>query len=327
MTKIIISIIFLLCCLPSYAQQENEIQKKKTDNIIQNRFPRTRTFNLTYDRSLSREFESELADQDFTKGTINSQQAIDFSANIPLFNFKKWKISTSANYRNYQFEFDDVENISDDISDVQKQTSDFNYFAISLNSTFYGSLFKKPLIYNGSIIVDGSDKGIERLKGFVSASLPLKQTEYATITVGLLAIIDPTSQIPIAPIITYNQKFKNSNWEFDVILPQRVSFVKPVGNKSRLTIGSFFGSDGFYVNINEPYLPDTYSYNQLKIDGGIIYEYIVGKNLIATVQGGARKFISNRLTEKGTQNKDYIYKNNQEITGYFNVGISFNPFK
>ena len=143
----------------------------------------------------------------------------------------------------------------------------------------------------------------------------------------MLAILDPSTPIPVVPIFSYNQKFKNSAWEFDLILPQRIAFRRPVGQKSRLTIGAFFdGDNGFYVDVNEPNLAGNFFYNQLKIDGGIIYEYKLSKNLIATFQGGIRQFANNRLVENGEPNNDYIYKNEQDITGYFNVGVSFNPF-
>lgn len=47
-------------------------------------------------------------------------------------------------------------------------------------------------------------------------------------TVGIIAMLDPTSQIPFFPLFTYNHKFKDSNWEFDAILPQRLIFKKPL---------------------------------------------------------------------------------------------------
>lgn len=327
MSKKICSLIILLLSIKNYAQQENKQQKKITDSIIQNEFPRTRNFNLEFDNSFSRKYDSELEDQQYSKGKITNQQIVNFSLNLPIYNYKKWTFSTSGNYKNFQFEFDDEENISNPTVSNYKHTESYNYFLLSLNSTYYGSIFKKPLLYNGSIIADGNNKGFQRLKGSISAVVVLKKTDRITMTAGLILFIDPTSQIPLAPVFTYNERFKNSKWELDVILPQRVSLRKTIGSKSRFTVGTFFGGENFYVDTNQSLLPSIYSYSQLKIDGGLIYEYKLSKTAIITIQGGARKYISNRLTEKQSTNSNYIYKNTQEMTGYINVGVSLNPFK
>lgn len=318
--------ICLFSCLFAFAQEEIKLQKEKTDSVIQNRFPRTRTFNVEYEHTLSRDFNSEFLEENFDKGEIINQRVVDFTANIPLYNYKKWKFSTSGNFKNYQFKFEDVENQSSLFPNKRILEENYNYFAVSLNATYYGRLFKKPLIYNGSFIADGSNKGFERVKGLVSAVLLLKKTRLTTISVGLVALIDPTAQIPFAPIFTYNQKFENSKWQLDVILPQRISFTKPIKTHSRLTIGTFFGSDEFYVKDDKSFLPKVGVYSQLKLDGGIVYEYYVAKNTVVTLQGGVRKFISNRLTEKGKENNDFVYKNSQDLTGYFNIGLSYNLF-
>jgi hypothetical protein len=109
-------------------------------------------------------------------------------------------------------------------------------------------------------------------------------------------------------------------------MPQRLLFRRPVGENGRLSLGSSFGSTGFYVNVDNPGFADVFEYSQLEIKSGIIYEHRISDYLIGTFQGGLQNFISNRLTEKGEPTKDFIYKNEQDATGYFQVGISIDPF-
>lgn len=308
------------------AQAQTDSLKTKVNQVLRNEFPRTRTFNLEYEHSFARDFESEFDEQDFTQGKIANQQRIDFMANIPVFSKAKWNISASGNYRYFHFNFEDIEVLSNPANYSPPDTRNFHYYAVALNATHYSRLFNKPFIYNASLITDGSEDGLERLKGFVSGSLVLKRNANTTLAVGLYVMLDPANQIPFAPLFSYNHRFVASPWELDIILPQRILFRRAINAQSRLSIGSTFGADAFYVTESTTSLPAVYAYSQLKLDGGLIYEYKLSKRFIATVKGGVRKYISNRLTEKTESTDNYIYKNDQDVTGYFNVGISFNPF-
>ena len=104
-------------------------------------------------------------------------------------------------------------------------------------------------------------------------------------------------------------------------------FRRLVGENGRFSIGSSFRANGFYVNIdNNPTYTKTYEYSQLEIKSGVIYEHRISDFIIGTFQGGFQNFISNRLTEKGEPTNDFIYKNTQKSTGYFQIGFSIDPF-
>ena len=82
----------------------------------------------------------------------------------------------------------------------------------------------KPFLYNASVIVDGTEKDAERIKGFFGATIILKKTERTTIGVGLIVLVDPTSPVPASPTFLIDHRFKNSKWSLDFILPQRFLF-------------------------------------------------------------------------------------------------------
>lgn len=324
--------IFVITAFSPIFSQEEKITSQTTDSIqekaiqgIKEKFPRTRILNFEYDQSLNRDFESELLDQKFQEGKIKAQRNFNASANIPIYKTRKWGLTGSFNYQFNEFEFDDIE--TTDISVFEQNgTVDFHNFSVALSSTYFSTLFKKPVIYNASVIIDGNDEGVERLKGLVGISFILKRTELTTITLGAIAFLDPTSQIPFFPTFTYNHRFKNSKWELDFILPQRLLLRRLVGQNGRFSIGSTFGSTGFYVNVDSPNFVNVYEYSQLEVKSGVIYEHRFNNYLIGTFQGGLQNFISNRLTEKGEPNSDFIYSNDQGATGYFQVGVSIDPF-
>lgn len=309
-----------------FSQEDRGGAIREAAKEIKAEFPRTRILNFEYGQSLSRDFNSELFDEDFQKGEIKNQKTFDASLNLPFYYTEKFVLSASANYTFNEFEFQDLENTSETVIFEQPGIVGFHNFRGAVSGTYFSQLFGKPVIYNASAIVDGNDEGVERLKGLVGASLIMKRTERTTITLGAIAFVDPTSQIPFFPTFTYKHNFKNSLWEFDFILPQRVLFRRYIGSNSRLSLGSTFGGNGFYVNVNDPNFPDVFEYSQLEINSGIIYEYKLSDYIITTVKGGLTNFISNRLTEKGEPTEDYIYNNEQNPTSYFNIGFSIDPF-
>lgn len=328
MNKIIIIIAALLISAFAKAQQSADSLKQKTIIGIKEKFPRARALNFEYGQSLARNFDSELFGEAFQEGEIKAQQTVSATANFPIHKSKnrKWVVTGSLNYQFNEFEFEGLDNTSTTNVFEQNGIVGFHYFSTALSSTYFSSLFKKPVIYNASLIVDGNDNGFERIKGLVGLSFIMKRTARTTVTLGAIAFIDPTAQLPFFPTFSYNHKFKDSKWEVDFILPQRLLFRRFVGENGRFSLGSSFGATGFYVNVNSPGFADTFEYSQLEIKSGIIYEHRFGDYLIGTFQGGLQNFISNRLTEKGQPTQDFIYENNQDATGYFQVGISIDPF-
>ena len=325
MNKNIIIIALLLTSAFANAQQTTDSLKQKATTSIKEKFPRARALNFEYGQSLSRDFDSEIFGQDFQEGEIKAQRTFSASANIPIYKTRKWSLTGSLNYQFNELEFDNIE-ATDVTVFEQNGIVNFHNFSTALSSTYFSSLFKKPVIYNASLIVDGNDNGFERIKGLVGLSFIMKRTERTTITLGAIVFVDPTAQLPFFPTFSYNHRFKNSKWEVDFILPQRLLLRRPVGENGRFSIGSSFGSTGFYVNVDNPNFAETFEYSQLEIKSGIIYENRFSDYLICTFQGGLQNFISNRLTEKAKPTSDFIYENNQDATGYFQVGISIDPF-
>lgn len=325
MNKIFIAITILCSSAFAKAQQTSDSLQQKTTRIIKEKFPRSRALNFEYGQSLSRDFDSELFGQDFQEGEIKAQRTFRASANIPLYKTRKWGLTGSVNYQFNELEFDNIE-ATDITVFEQNGIVNFHNFSTALSSTYFSTLFKKPVIYNASLIIDGNDKGVERVKGLVGLSFIMKRTDRTTITLGAIVFVDPTAQIPFFPTFSLNHRFKNSQWELDFILPQRLLLRRPVGENGRFSVGSSFGSTGFYVNVDNPNFAETFEYSQLEIKSGIIYEHRFSDYLIGTFQGGIQNFISNRLTEKAEPTSEFIYQNNQDLTGYFQIGISIDPF-
>ncbi|MBB1195079.1 hypothetical protein DNC80_15545 [Flavobacterium sp. SOK18b] len=325
MTKFIKTITIFLISISINAQVNDSIFKEKAEKRLKAEFPSFRMINLEYIQTGKSEFNSQLFDQDFQKGTLKNIKTVNLGVNLPIYIKKKLTVTSSLNYKFNEFEFSDIQNVATIPSFQQNDLVTFHNFSTALSATYFSTLFKKPIIYNTSIIADGNQEGFERLKGLIGFSFILKKTARVTMTLGAIVFVDPTAQIPFFPTFTYNYKFKNSAWDFDFILPQRILFRRQIANKGRISIGSMLNSNGFYVNIDNPNFPAVAEYSQLEINSGLIYEHKLSNNFFATFKGGVSNFVSSRLTEKAQPNSEYFYQNEQSAKGYFNVGISFNP--
>lgn len=189
------------------------------------------------------------------------------------------------------------------------------------------SLFKKPIIYNATVSVDGNEDSFQRLKGFASAIIVLKRTPSTTITVGALALLDPSSIVPMTPLFTLNHKFKDSKWDFDFILPQRLLFRRELMENGRISLGTELNSESFYLNLKTSNLNGVYELNQLELKSGITYEYCFTPKIIAFAKVGFNNVLSTRITEKGERTNKYVYDHTEDTQGYVRVGVSYNLFQ
>tara|TARA_R110002049_G_scaffold234642_1_gene407898 strand:+ start:8278 stop:8571 length:294 start_codon:yes stop_codon:yes gene_type:complete len=97
MKKINICFLVLSISLISKAQQADSLQQK-TVQIIKEKFPSTRILDFEYGQSSSRDFDSELFDQNFQEGEIKAQHIFKAKTNIPIYKTRKWALTGSLNY-------------------------------------------------------------------------------------------------------------------------------------------------------------------------------------------------------------------------------------
>ena len=323
--KLIFSI--LTCFVFLFAKgQENKELKENVQSAINNRFPTTRMFDLKFENYLPTDFDSELFDNPFEKGEIKNHSRFSASANITIIKKQRWNITSSFRYRYEAFELNDVASQIDNSIPVYDEKLNYHYLSGALSFTYFSQLFKKPFLYNASVIVDGTEKYAERIKGFFGATIILKKTERTTIGVGLIVLVDPTSPVPASPTFLIDHRFKNSKWSLDFILPQRFLFKRDLFENGRISLGSELNTNGFYTYyINQPGFAKVYDYRTIEINTGLTYEHCFSKSIIATFKTGLATVFNARVSERGKNTNNYIFSNKQDGTGYFSIGFSFNP--
>ena len=321
--KLLLSLL-LLFSLMINAQQKNDTLQQAVQKTISDKFPTARMLDVQFQRYLPTDYESESNGQPDAKGVISNHYRLKAAANIPIYEKTRFRLTGSLIYKFESYQLSDVQVPLGNAVNYDTK-NDFHYFSTILSYNYKAMLFKKPFICNTSIIADGSNKGYERIKGNITATLVLKKNEYNTFAIGLLVNLDPSAPLPAFPIVSYEHKFESNPWTFDFILPQRIMFKRPLLNDGRISIGAEMGGDGFYIYPNQPGYKEVYEYRQLEIKSGITYEYNLGNGLFSTFKAGFSNVLKSKITERGESAKDYVWKSKQDGTAYFSLGISYSP--
>ncbi|MFH7000205.1 hypothetical protein ACHRVZ_19975 [Flavobacterium sp. FlaQc-57] len=322
----IICVLFVCASLKTVAQ-EKDSPAKTVVKVVTDKFPTTRILDVQYEQLGPTNFDSKLFGNRFEKGRIESHDRLKVAVNVPFFSSKskRFVLTSSLRYKYETYEFGDIYKVNSTIP-FTREKEEIHFFAAALSATYIATLFNKPIIYNATATVDGNQDNVQRVKGFVTANVVLKRTANTTITVGALAMLDPSSIIPLTPLFTYNHKFENSKWDVDFILPQRILLRRGLLENGRISLGTELNSESFYLNLNTESLKGIYELNQLELKSGITYEYRFSSKIIGMVKAGMNNVVSTRITEKGERTNRYVYDQKEDPQGYFRFGISYNPF-
>lgn len=318
-TKKFLLISFLAAATFSFAQTKDSIPQK-LNAYYADKFVIARPLNIEFNQLTPYEFSSEHLGNDFADGKVRNLYQVKVSTNGNFIVKKNWMLGATLNY-NYTSSSVEM-NQPDGTTRVQE--NDFHYHSSSLNFTYISKLWKKPLVFTASAVVDGSDKHFERIRGLTAATMLLKANATTKTAIGLVGFIDPSAQVPVLPTFIYDHKFGNG-WRIDLILPKQIFLKKNISENSRISIGSELGGTSFYLydlfQTNE-----KYEFRQLEINSGLVYEHFLGGSFVATFKTGMRNTPNGRIFEKSENPNDYIFEVTPKPTFYFNLGISFNPF-
>lgn len=298
----------------AYAQKRDSIPLK-VRAFIADKFPQNRDLYIDFSQTAPFQFSSKLDGKDLPENKMKSFQQLKAGTNIYFVKKRNWLLSTSLNYRFTSF------NTQEPITDEANQKNNFHYHSEAVNFNYFSKLFNKTAIYTATASVDGSDQHFERIRGMVTASVVLKATPKVKMIVGLAGFIDPSSQVPILPIFTYENKF-NNGWVLDILLPKKLLVRKDIFANGRISLGTEMDNTSFYLYKNNR----TYEFRQLEINSGAIYEHHLGGNFIGALKTGIRAVPRARVFDKEESFKDYIFEASYKPSFYFNVGVSYNPF-
>lgn len=191
---------------------------KRTVAYATDKIAIARPLNIEFSLPAPYNFSSKRGNTPLQDGRVNDFTQLKVSANVNFLKKKTWMLGATAGYRYIGAESNMFEPVTNNPTVIKE---DFHYLFSSLNFTYFSTLFNKRTIYSSSVIVEGSDQHFERVKGMLTGVMVLKGTAKTKMTVGLAVNIDPTAQVPVIPVFTYEHRFDNGLIA-DVTLPKSV---------------------------------------------------------------------------------------------------------
>jgi hypothetical protein len=285
------------------------------------KFSNIRPFNVEFAQAGAYRFKADRGNVKLPESKVNSFRQAKVSANLVFLKRKTWMLGTSLGYK---YTNGDIYLTDPSSGRIRHMNGQSHYFSSSANFTYFSTLFNKKAIYAARVMVDGSEKYVERVKAMVSGAVVLKANQKTKMTAGLLVNIDPSSQVPVAPVFTYEHRF-NNGLMVDIILPKSLYLRKRLfSGTGRVSLGTEMDVTSFYLYHFDG-TSQKYEYRQLDINSGVVYEHVMG-GFIITGKTGIKLTPSGRIFRKEDTFADPVYKTKPDPAFYFNVGISYNPF-
>lgn len=329
MKKTSVLLLYLLALSAEcFSQKEDSIFKVTQTNIPKravayaaDKLAIARSFNIEFTHAFPYNYTSERSANSLPESRVKDFSQVKVSANFNFIKRKSWLLGATLSYR-YTTTKADITVPS--ANTIKPTETNFHYHVTSLNFAYFSTLFRKRTIYTSSLLVDGSDKHFERVKGYLTGTMVLKANQRTKMTAGVIVNIDPSSQSPVIPSFSYEHKFKNGLIA-DIILPKSIYLRKNVYPNGRVSLGTELDRTSFYL-YNLDGTPQKYEYRQLDINSGLVYEQLIANYFVATLKTGIKITPSGRIFEKEQSYGSPVFKTTPDPSFYFTIGVSFNPF-
>jgi hypothetical protein len=329
---------FLACILTcisfsaiAQTDQQKVIQKMKDSLTLvalsdyATRYPILRQGFFATDILGSRSVTGQLNGKDLYEGKMNITR-IRSLFNIPVTQWGKNALTATVSYQQTHFETDDIKSYNAQFPATDRSVNKTTV-GLTVSYSRSDSIFNHPISYSGSVsgLTDGFSS-VKKVNYLGTVTVPIKRTAYSALSVGLVVIVDPSALAPVIPVVSYWRKFKGSDLDLYVDLPQRVVLRKQLSKKSWAFVGSELGGSISFFNLNQPGLPQNDIFSSVDIRTGATFEYQATKKLVLGVNGGLYTMTSARLFDHTDKPSDYFFRINNGSVPYISFSVSFLPF-
>lgn len=301
--------------------QGNDSIARKVQAYAAGKFAIARPLNIEFTNTGSYKFRSLRGDAPSTGGEVKRFSQLKVSANINFIRKEKWLLGATLGYRYTSVRSDILKGIPNTVETIRNE---YHYQFSSLNFTYFSKLFNKRTVYSASILVDGSEKHFERVKGVITGTIVLKANQRTRMMAGIMVNLDPSAQSPFIPIFTYDHKFGNGML-LDITLPRGIFVRKHLFTNGRLSLGTEMDRTSFYLYDFDG-TSRKFEYRQLDINSGLTYEHLIANYFVLAARTGVRITPSGRVFRKEGSFSSPELQTSPDPAFYLNVGISFNPF-
>jgi hypothetical protein len=289
------------------------------------RYPALRQFNVVTTSYRYADFDAELNDEPFPTQQASILRTAAFF-NTPAVQWRGNTLSATVFYTYTSFKLKAVANELPE-PQLYPLVSDKSTVDLALNYSRADSLFRRPVIYSLIVnFISGNLSSVRRFNFNGSISFPLIRRPNTTLAVGLLVVIDPSSPVPVEPIVNYYHKFTGSGLELLVDIPSGINLKKQVVHNLWVLAGSNQNSYTTFYNSHEGIFNGKASYNTIEVRSGLAIEYLLAQKLMLSLGGGINNTVSARVFRSGEDYNSASVTSKNGSAPYVNVGLSWVPF-
>lgn len=322
--RILFSFLLFLFCFPvADAQEKKDSLGFLAKKYIVRNFPRVRTLDVQYEQGTRSDYKLKWKGKSFEEGRFRNLSKLKLSSTWPVYKAKHLTVYTNFRYNYYHFESGTPSAYA---VLFPRRKNDYHYWEVSVNATYGARLFHKPVLYTVNLAGDGSEKGFEKIRGMMVATMVLKRTSSTVISVGIVGMVNTGAIYPVLPVFSYWHKFDCSGWILDIGGPGYAYFRRSLTRNDRLSVGVSLRNEHFYIHTRNERMPKTCYFSKNELKTGVVYEYLLGKHVCFTANaGGITSFRSRLFNKKRINRKPYV-DYTQHMNAFFNLGISYNLF-
>ena len=287
------------------------------------RYPTLRMATVQVESAGYMHYTSKLYGKDFLSGRIQPRSTVKAMFNLPVYRSGSQEISVIAAYNSQETVLKNTVNQIPG-STISDGTYTLQNLALALNYRRTDSLFKKQIIWGGTLLTGFSlQSSYARATGLFYGIVPLKTTRTTRISAGLVVSIDPSSIIPVIPTFSYWHKFSGSPWEISLDLPTRLLLRRPIFSKGLLSLGTEAVENKLLRKVDQPFvLQGGFAFKDLDLKNGFTLEYPIFRKVLIGCGGGLLYTTTYRVQDPGKNNSNYAVGIKRNPGPYFNINIS-----
>ncbi|MDN5284869.1 MAG: hypothetical protein JWR38_1143 [Mucilaginibacter sp.] len=317
----------------AFAQTASEIAaKQKTDSLklaglseYATRYPALRQGAFATDIMGNGNVKAELNGKDLYEGKLKVTR-IRSNFNIPVVQWGRNVITGTISYQQTHFETDQIKSYSPEFSSMDRSLTK-STVGFTASFSRIDSIFHHAIRYSAGISgLTDEASSIKRVNYIGNVTVPVMRSQYSSLSLGVVVLLDPSSISPVIPIVSYWHKFKTPDLYLYVDLPQRIVVRKQLSKKSWAFVGSELGGNFFFFDFNQPSLPHNSIYSTVDIRTGGTFEYLLTKKLVIGVSGGLYTTAQSRMYADDAKSSAYFFKSQNGSVPYISFSISFLPF-
>ncbi|AYB32676.1 hypothetical protein D4L85_19770 [Chryseolinea soli] len=314
----------------SYTTPAQEKQQVKDSLLnlaarINKVYPTVRPYSIQIDRVSDRVYNANFLKQKIEKGEIAETFRARSFVTFPSFKKRKFVLYGTFTHVYQKESLRNTESLSPTYPQFRdRRDVETHDLTLSINTVYKDSLFGKTAVFTSALMLNSRNfKSVEKLRGLFTATLVLKANQRTIITAGLIALIDPTANLPFTPLFTYWHRLPKQ-WQLDFVLPSRLYLRHPL-HAGWFSVGTELSTVHGFKTPDQSILKGDYEISNILLQSGVNLEYPVRDGLLLGFRTGVECMLAYRMVKLNGKSSDYVSNAKADPTAFASLSLAYVP--